>query len=165
EVKADVIVPVSPEEAFAAVIDLDHADWLPAVRSTRHIGGPRTGAGARYEVQVGVVGRHLHGILVCREETPPTRAVFELEEGMQLTIMVTVTPVVGGCSVELLGRYTVGSGPWGVALQRASAAPARRELARAIEQFAARFGRKAPAPAVRPTRRRRVAAPGGARRG
>src|ERR1022692_2970434 len=39
ETSADVTLPVTPEEAFAVVADIEHADWLPAVRRLRHIGG------------------------------------------------------------------------------------------------------------------------------
>jgi hypothetical protein len=96
-------------------------------------------------VEVGMVGRHLRGVLVCREASPPHRAVFGLEDGMDLTVTVTVTEVSGGCTVELSADYAVGDGPLSATLERASAGPARREVARAAEQFAARFGRKATA--------------------
>ena len=53
ETRADVTLPVPPEEAFAVVADIEHADWLPAIRRLRHIGGPSSGVGARYEVGPG----------------------------------------------------------------------------------------------------------------
>jgi carbon monoxide dehydrogenase subunit G len=142
EARSDVTLPVPPAEAFAAVADLDHADWLPAVRGVRHIGGPQGGVGARYEVEAGFVGRHLRGVLVCRELNPPKRMVMELEDGLDLTITVDVAPVSGGCSVEIAARYSVGAGPLAAAVERASQGAARRETARACEQLAARFGRK-----------------------
>ncbi|MBV8193919.1 MAG: SRPBCC family protein [Candidatus Dormibacteraeota bacterium] len=142
ETRADVTLPVAPSEAFEAVSDLDHADWLPAVRRLRHVGGPKRAAGARYEVEVGFLGRHLRGVLVCQEMTPPERMVMELEEGLELTITVDVTPVRGGCSVELTARYSLGGGPFGRAMEMSSQGPARREAARAVEQLAARFGRR-----------------------
>ncbi|TMB50482.1 MAG: hypothetical protein E6J45_04170 [Chloroflexi bacterium] len=142
EARSDVILPVSPEAAFAAVSDLDHADWLPAVRGVRHIGGPSGGVGARYEVEAGFVGRHLRGVLVCRELSPPRRLVMVLEEGLDLTITVDVAAAGGGCSVEIAARYSVGSGPLAGAVERASQGAARRETARACEQLAGRFGRK-----------------------
>jgi hypothetical protein len=145
EARADVTVPVSAREAYAAVIDLENADWLPGVRGLSHIGGPRTGVGARYEVEAGLVGRHLRGVLVCDEATPPKRIVMSLEEGLDLTITVNFKPVSGGCTVELIAEYSVGGGPFGAAVERASAGAARREVARAVEQFAAQFGRKPPA--------------------
>src|SRR5437899_12137157 len=111
ETRSAVTLPVPPDEAFAAVSDLDHADWLPAVRRRRHIGGPRRGVGARYEVEVGFLGRHLRGVLVCGELTPPRRLQMALEEGLDLTITVEVLAVRGGCSVEITGRYSLGSGP------------------------------------------------------
>ena len=70
ETRADVTLPGPPEEAFAVVADIEHADWLPAIRRLRHISGPSGGVGARYEVEAGLVGRHLRGVLVCRELTP-----------------------------------------------------------------------------------------------
>jgi carbon monoxide dehydrogenase subunit G len=142
ETRADVTLPVPPEEAFAVIADIEHADWLPAVRRLRHIGGPTIGVGARFEVEAGLVGRHLRGILVCTELTPPRRMVLTLEEGLDLTLEVTVTPVVGGCSVVLSARYSVGDRPFAGAVEMASQGPARRETARACEQLAARFGRK-----------------------
>jgi carbon monoxide dehydrogenase subunit G len=142
EARSDVTLPVTPDEAFAAIADLDHADWLPAVRGLRHVGGPRSGVGARYEVEVGAMGRHMRGILVCEELTPPTRMVMELEKGLELTIKAEVRPVRGGCRVEIVARYSVGSGPLAGAVERASQGAARREVARACEQLAARFGRK-----------------------
>jgi carbon monoxide dehydrogenase subunit G len=132
---------VSPEEAFAAVADLEHASWLPAVRGLRHVGGPRHGVGARYEVEVGFVGRHLRGVLVCRELVHPKLVVVELEEGLDLTIIVDVAGVAGGCKVSITARYSVG-GPLGGAVERASQGAARHEVARAAEQLAARLGRR-----------------------
>ncbi|MBV9101135.1 MAG: SRPBCC family protein [Candidatus Dormibacteraeota bacterium] len=142
EATSDVTVPAPPEEVFAAVSDLDHADWLPAVRRLRHVGGPRGKVGARYEVEVGAMGRHLRGVLVCKELTAPSRMVMELEEGIKLTIRASVRSVRGGSRVEISARYAVGSGPFGSAVERASQGAARREVARACEQLAARFGRK-----------------------
>ncbi len=142
DARADVTVPVGADEAFAAAADLENADWLPAVRGLRHIGGPTSGLGARYEVEAGLVGRHLQGVLVCDEFEPPSRMVVTLEDGLDLTITLTVTPVSGGCSIELEARYSI-SGAFGGAAERASAGAARREVGRAVENFAARFGRKA----------------------
>lgn len=142
EARADVTLPVPPAEAFDAATDLDNADWLPAVRGLRHIGGPRRGVGARYEVEVGLVGRHLKGVLVCRESDAPSRAVYVLEDGMDLSIVITIKSQRGGCRMELVAKYAVGGGPFGGAVERATAGAARHEVARAVENFAARFGRK-----------------------
>lgn len=142
EARADVTLPVPPADAFAAATDMAQADWLPAVRGLRHVGGPTTGVGARYEVEVGIIGRHLRGVLVCREIEPPSRAVYALEDGMELTVVILVVPVGGGCRVELTARYAVGGGPLGGAVERATGGAARHEVARAVENFAARFGRK-----------------------
>jgi len=156
EASADVTVPVGADEAYAAISDLEHADWLPGVKRLRHIGGPAQGVGARYEVEAGFVGRHLRGVLACTEARPPERTVMTLEDGLDLVITATVSPVSGGCHVELVATYSVGNGLSGMAVERASAGPARREVSRAVEQFAARFGRKqplSPAPARRPRAR------------
>jgi hypothetical protein len=142
EARADVALPVAPAEAFSAATDFDHADWLPAVRGLRHAGGPKAGVGARYEVEVGIIGRHLRGVLVCREYDSPARAMYELEDGMELRIVIAVRPLSGGCKVELTARYAVSGGPFGGAVERATAGAARHEVARAVETFAARFGRK-----------------------
>jgi carbon monoxide dehydrogenase subunit G len=143
EASADVTVPVRPQEAYEALIDLEHAAWLPGIRGLRHIGGPTSGVGARYEVEAGLLGRHLRGVLVCTEAVSPKRTVMTLEEGLELTIVGTVARVNGGCRVELTARYSVGSGITAAAIERASAGPARREVARAVEQFAAQFARRA----------------------
>ncbi len=145
EASADVTVPVGREEAFAALSDLEHADWLPGVKGLVHIGGPAQGVGARYEVEAGISGRHLRGVLVCTEAVRPERTVMTLEDGLDLTITGTVRPVSGGCRVLLTARYSVGNGLTGLAIERASAGAARREVSRAVEHFAAQFGRKAPA--------------------
>jgi carbon monoxide dehydrogenase subunit G len=142
ETRADVTLPVPPEEAFAVVADIEHADWLPAIRRLRHIGGPSGGVGARYEVEAGLVGRHLRGVLVCTELTPPKRMVLTLEEGLDLTVEVTIRKVVGGCTVVMSARYSLSGRPFAGAVELASQGPARRETARACEQLAARFGRK-----------------------
>lgn len=142
EARADVTLPVTPADAFAAATDMGKADWLPAVRGLRHVGGPTTGVGARYEVEVGMIGRHLRGVLVCRESEPPSRAVYALEDGMELTVVMLVVPVGVGCRVEMTARYAVGGGPLGTAVERATAGAARHEVARAVENFAARFGRR-----------------------
>ena len=141
KVSSDVTLPVPPEQAFDTVADLEHASWLPAVRGLRHVGGPHLGVGARYEVEVGVIGRHLRGVLVCRELDRPHRVVVELEEGLDLRITIDIVAVSGGCSVTITARYAVG-GPLGGAVERASQGAARHEVARAAEQLAARFGRK-----------------------
>jgi carbon monoxide dehydrogenase subunit G len=142
QTRADVTLPVSPEEAFAVVADIEHADWLPAIRRLRHIGGPPGGVGARYEVEAGLVGRHMRGVLVCSELTPPKHMVLVLEEGLDLTLEVSVKKVGGGCSVTMAARYSVSGRPFSGAVEMASQGPARRETARACEQLAARFGRK-----------------------
>jgi hypothetical protein len=142
ETSADVTLPVTPEEAFAVVADIEHADWLPAVRRLRHIGGPSGGVGARYEVEAGLVGRHLRGVLVCTELTPPKHMVLTLEEGLDLTLEVNIRKVVGGCTVVMSARYSVTGRPFAGAVELASQGAARRETARACEQLAARFGRK-----------------------
>lgn len=142
EARADVTLPVPQAEAFAAATDLRHADWLPAVRGLRHVGGPATGVGARYEVEVGIIGRHLRGVLACRESDEPARALYALEDGMELTIAIQIHPLTGGCRMEVIARYAVGGGPFGGAVERATAGAARHEVARAVENFAARFGRK-----------------------
>ncbi len=143
EVSADVTVPASPADAYAALLDLEHAAWLPAIRGLRHIGGPHQGVGARFEVEAGLIGRHLRGVLVCTEATSPRRTVVTLEEGLELTVTAVVAPTKGGCRVSLTARYTVGTGLTGAAVEHASVGAARREVARAVEQFAAQFGRKA----------------------
>jgi carbon monoxide dehydrogenase subunit G len=145
EATAEVTVPVGREEAYAALSDLEHADWLPGVKGLVHIGGPAQGVGARYEVEAGISGRHLRGVLMCTEAIRPERTVMTLEDGLDLTITGTVVPVSGGCRVELTARYTVGNGLTGLAIERASAGAARREVCRAVEHFAAQFGRKASA--------------------
>jgi carbon monoxide dehydrogenase subunit G len=143
EARATATMPVPPDEVFAAATDLEHADWLPAVRGMRRIAGSAPGVGSRYAVEVGLIGRHLSGVLVARDIEPPRRAQYVLEEGMDLTITITVTPTAGGSTLELVAAYSVGGGPLSGAVERASAGAARREVARAVEQFAARFGRKA----------------------
>ena len=143
EARATATMPVPPEEVFEAATDLEHADWLPAVRGLRRLDGSAQGVGARYAVEVGLIGRHLSGVLVSREHDPPRRARYALEEGMDLTITIAVTPTAGGSTLELVAAYSVGGGPLSGAVERASAGAARREVARAVEQFAARFGRKA----------------------
>jgi hypothetical protein len=68
--------------------------------------------------------------------------VLTLEEGLDLTLEVTVKKVAGGCSVAMSARYSVTGRPFAGAVEMASQGPARRETARACEQLAARFGRK-----------------------
>ncbi|HVS44209.1 MAG TPA: SRPBCC family protein [Candidatus Dormibacteraeota bacterium] len=143
EARATATMPVPADEVFEAATDLEHADWLPAVRGLRRLAGSADGVGARYAVEVGLIGRHLSGVLVCRELDPPRRARYVLEEGMDLTITIGVTSTSGGATLELVAAYSVGGGPLSGAVERASAGAARREVARAVEQFAARFGRKA----------------------
>jgi carbon monoxide dehydrogenase subunit G len=137
---AAATLPVSARHAFAVVSDISNADWLPAVRGVRHVGGPRQAVGERFEVEAGLVGRHLRGILLVQEVDPPKRMVLVLEEGLDLTITIDVKPARGGCELRVEARYSVG-GAFGGAVERASQPAARREVARAVEQLAARFGR------------------------
>ena len=143
ETHSDVTLPVPPAEAFEVISDLENADWLPAVRRLRHIGGPKLARGARYEVEVGFLGKRLKGVLACKEVDPPRLLEMSLEEGFDLTITVQVRAVRGGCSVEIGARYSIGGGPLSRAVEMSSVGPARRETARACEQLAARFGRRA----------------------
>lgn len=142
ETSAEATLPVPASTAFAVVSDIPNADWLPAVRGVRHIGGPRRGVGARFEVEAGLVGRHLRGVLVVKEMVEPTWMVLVLEEGLDLTVSVEITPARSGCHLRIEACYSVG-GAFGGAVERASLPPARREVARAVEQLAARFGRDA----------------------
>ena len=157
EASATAKLPVPAATAFAVVSDISNADWLPAVRGVKHIGGPRKDVGARFEVEAGLVGRHLRGVLLLEEMDAPHRMVLVLEEGLDLTVTIEVTPARGGCEVRVEARYSVGGAFGGVA-ERASQPAARREVARAVEQLAARFGREAEqevAPPRRPPARRR----------
>src|ERR1700730_5302679 len=112
-------MPVRPEEVFEAATDLEHADCLPAVRGLRRLDGSPDGVGARYAVEVGLIGRHLSGVLVCRELDAPRRARYVLEEGMDLTITISVTPTAGGATLELVAAYSVAGGPLSGAVERA----------------------------------------------
>jgi carbon monoxide dehydrogenase subunit G len=141
DVRADVIVPAEADEAFAVVSDLSNADWLPAVRGLTHVGGPLRGVGARFDVEAGLVGRHMRGTLVCIEMTPPTRCVLELEGEFDLTISLDVASVAGGSRIEIAAVYSIG-GFSGRAAEKMSAPMARREAARAVESLAAQFGRR-----------------------
>jgi carbon monoxide dehydrogenase subunit G len=138
EAHADTVLPVSASQAFEEATDFTRADWLPAVRSLRHLGGPARGVGARYEAEVGVAGQRLHGVLVCEELETPRRAVYRLEGGLDLTIVVTVAPADQGCRLELRVRYMIG-GFAGGAVERATIGPVRREIAQALTNWAARF--------------------------
>jgi carbon monoxide dehydrogenase subunit G len=148
EASATASLPVPPAEAFAVVSDISNADWLPAVRGVRHIGGPARGVGARFEVEAGMVGRHLRGVLLVKEVDEPRRMVLVLEEGLDLTVTVDLTPARVGSTLRVEARYTVG-GAFGGAVERASQPAARREVARAVEQLAAHFGREDASPAPR----------------
>lgn len=138
EARADTALPVPCSQAFEEATDFTRADWLPAVRRLRHIGGPVRGVGARYEAEVGVAGQRLHGVLVCRELEPPRRAVYVLESGLDLTIVVAAHPADQGCRLELQVRYAIG-GLAGRAVERATIGPARREIVHALTTLAARF--------------------------
>ncbi|MBJ7594233.1 MAG: SRPBCC family protein [Candidatus Dormibacteraeota bacterium] len=148
EASATATLPVLPKQAFAVVSDISNADWLPAVRGVRHLGGPKRGVGGRFEVEAGMVGRHLRGVLLVKELDDPHRMVLVLEEGLDLTITIDVTPARAGSKLRVEARYSVG-GAFGGAVERASQPAARREVARAVEQLAARFGREDAAPARR----------------
>ena len=151
EASATATLPVSAAEAFAVVSDIGNADWLPAVRGVRHVGGPKKGVGARYEVEAGLVGRHLRGVLGITESVPPKRLELQLEEGLDLTITIEVRGARGGSTLTVTAAYSV-SGVLGGAVERASQPAARREAARAVEQLAAHFADNS-GPAKRPARR------------
>ena len=140
QARADATVPARPATVFASVVDLDNADWLPTVRRLRRLGREKE-LGARYAVEVGVLGRHLSGVLVCREFDAPRRAVYVLEEGIDLSITLDVVALRGGSKLTIEARYSLGSSLGAGALEMASAGAARREVARAVEQLAARFVR------------------------
>lgn len=143
EATASAIVPVPPAEVFAVVSDIDHADWLPGVRGIHHCGGPDRGVGARYEVEAGLVGRHLRGVLRVVRVVEPEYLELVLEDGLDLTIAAQLEQRRGGCELSLSARYAVG-GALGGAVERASQGAARREVARAVEQLASRFTRVSP---------------------
>ncbi|HZD68162.1 MAG TPA: SRPBCC family protein [Actinomycetes bacterium] len=143
EAHADRLLPVSPSRAFEEATDLTRADWLPAVRSLQHVGGPAHGLGTRYEAEVAVAGQRLHGVLVCEELETPRRAVYRLEGGLDLTIAMTIMPAEQGCRMELRVRYAIG-GFAGGALERATIGQVRREVVHALANLAARFQGGAP---------------------
>jgi hypothetical protein len=138
EAHADRVLPVPASQAFEEATDLPRADWLPAVRRLRHLGGPARGVGARYHAEVDVPGHRLHGVLVCTELAAPHRAVYVLEGGLDLVIVVAVAPAGQGCRVELQVRYTIG-GLAGRALERVTIGPTRREMVHALTTLAGRF--------------------------
>jgi len=138
EAHADTVLPVPAWQAFEEATDLTRADWLPAVRRLRHIGGPVRGVGARYQAEVDVPGHRLHGVLVCQELETPRRAVYVLERGLDLAIVVAVHAAEQGCRLELQVRYTIG-GFAGRAVERATIGPARREIVHALATLATRF--------------------------
>lgn len=139
EVRERVHLPVAASEAFGVASDLANADWLPVLRRIRRVGGPARGVGTRYEAEVNIAGRRLRRVLVCREWEEPRRAVFSLESGMELDIILDVEPDGEECDLELGARYVVGKGFAARAVERASAAPARREAAQAVRRLAQRF--------------------------
>jgi carbon monoxide dehydrogenase subunit G len=149
EASATATLPVPPRAAFAVVSDIPNADWLPAVRGVKHMGGPKRGVGARFEVEAGLVGRHLRGVLRVKEMDEPRTMVLVLEDGLDLTVTIEVSPSRGGSRLRVEARYSVG-GAFGGAVERASQPAARREVARAVEQLAARFGREGAPPARGP---------------
>jgi hypothetical protein len=138
EARTDKILSVPAARAFEEATDLTRADWLPAVRRLRHIGGPVRGIGARYEAEVDVPGHRLHGVLVCQELDAPRRAVYELESGLDLAIVVSVQPADQSCRVELYIRYTIG-GFAGRAMELATIGPARQGIVRALDTLAGRL--------------------------
>ena len=143
EARADTILPVPASQAFEEATDLTRADWLPTVRRLRHIGGPVRGVSARYEAEVDVPGHRLHGVLVCRELEAPRRAVYALESGLHLTIVVVAHPVDLGCRLELRVSYSVGGfGGW--AVERTTIGPVRRAVGQALTTLAARLQGRAP---------------------
>jgi hypothetical protein len=143
EAHADIILPVSAWRAFEEATDLARADWLPAVRRLRHIEGPVSGVGARYQAEVDVPGHRLHGVLVCQEFEAPRRAVYALERSLDLTIVVLVQPVDPGCRLELRVSYTVG-GLGGWAVERTTIGPVRRAVEQALATLATRLQGRPP---------------------
>ena len=99
-------------------------------------------------MEAALAGRSFRGVLACTEDLPPERTVMTIEDGLDLTITATARPAGRGTRVMLTVRYSVGGGFAGRALERASAGTARREVARAMERFAATFARATP-PRVR----------------
>jgi hypothetical protein len=149
EAHAEAFLAVPAARAFEEATDLTRADWLPAVRRLRHVGGPVNGVGARYEAEVDVPGHTLHGVLVCRELDPPRRAVYVLDRGIDLTITIMVHPVGQGSRLELHVRYSIG-GLAGRMMERATIGPARRETEQAVTNLAARFEGGTPSEAAGP---------------
>jgi hypothetical protein len=143
EAHADMILPVSAWRAFEEATDLARADWLPAVRRLQHIEGPISGVGARYEAEVDVPGHRLHGVLVCREFEAPRRAVYALERGLDLTIVVLAQPADPGCRLELRVSYTVG-GLAGWAVERTTIGPVQRAVEQALATLATWFQGRPP---------------------
>ncbi|MGC8461527.1 MAG: SRPBCC family protein [Candidatus Dormibacteria bacterium] len=144
---AEVTLPVPPADVFAALSDLEHATWLPGVREIHKLPGA-VGLGAQYRVLVSIVGKQFDGILECSEFSPPDLMAFVLKDSLNLTITARVAPVAGGSSMVLTAAYAV-PGPFGGAVEKTTIGAAKREVARAIEQFSAQFGRKAELPEQR----------------
>ena len=77
-----VISPHSAEEVFAYLADLRSvSEWDPSVESSRLTDGEPGTEGARYQLEVGFMGRTLEVPYETASVEPPDRVVFTAETG------------------------------------------------------------------------------------
>lgn len=92
--------PHPPADVWAYLADLRSlTEWDPSVNDVRPTSGEPGAAGARYEVELGFLGRRLTVPYVTVAANPPTSVVFAAQiDGVEIRDEARIRPIIAGGS-------------------------------------------------------------------
>ena len=130
-------VKTTPERAFDYFADYQHvADVLEGVSRWEPIGGKRTGAGARYRVEMTAFGVPLKNVLRLDRWQRPREIGWVSESGLiRQDGGFTFREVAGGVRIELRIAYEPPASVIGAAVARRMDGLVRDRLERALEDI------------------------------
>jgi uncharacterized membrane protein len=137
EFTARVVAESTPRQAFDFVADYRNVPrvldgvtrWEPLSRQTR-------GVGARFEVEMRILGLPLQNVLVLDVWKEPESIGWRSESGLvEQRGHWTFTPIAGGTEIQLRIAYTPPGGPLGSLVAGGAAGTVRRRLEKALSRM------------------------------
>jgi uncharacterized membrane protein len=137
EFAASVTVKTTPEKAFDYFADHRHvADVLEGVSRWEPIGAKTKGVGARYRVEMVVLGLPLRNVLRLSQWRRPREIAWVSESGLiKQEGGFTFTEVAGAVRIELRIAYEPPASVVGAAVARRLDGMIRHRLERALERI------------------------------
>jgi uncharacterized membrane protein len=137
EFSASVTAKTTPERAFDYFADYRHvAQVLEGVSKWQPIGATTTGEGARYTVEMTVMGLPLRNVLRLSRWRRPEEIAWVSESGLiKQEGGFKFTEVAGGVRIQLRIAYEPPASVIGAAVARRMDGVVRRRLERALEEI------------------------------